>query len=178
MPGGYKRGWVPLEKIERDFMHPMYREHPEIAIWTNGRYEVICHDRENGQGVGIKYLSIKLLDRSPVRNWRHLQQIKNEVCGEEWTGIEIFPPESRLTDSANQYHLFCYPPEIEFGIGLDEESVVSDDETVEAFNADPNHKGQQEPWEEGLTTGRTDASADSRERMREMGRSQYGYNLP
>ncbi len=40
---------------------------------------------------GLRYLSIKRNDRLPIRNWQHLQQIKNDICGEESEGAELFP---------------------------------------------------------------------------------------
>lgn len=180
MPGGYKRGWEPLQRHSREELVEHYRRDPAIEIWSNGRYQVICRTQEPEGGNPMKHLSVHLHDRSPMRNWRHLQQIKNEVCGEDWTGIEFFPPEGRLVDSANEYHLFCFPPEVEFGVGfMEEESqpVVTDDELAAEYTADPNHKGRQEPWEEGLTTGRTPASAASRARARHFMGDRYGYEI-
>lgn len=171
--------WEPLEHIPKEETTDTYRDDPSVEIWANGRYQVIVYNQLSPGGLTIKHLSIHAHDRGPMRNWRHLQQMKNEACGEEWTGIEFFPPESRLTDTANEYHLFCFPPEVDLGVGLThEDAIVTDDEAAAAFTADPSHKGRQEPWEPGLTTGRTDASADSRERMRALGRERHGYDLP
>lgn len=54
------------------------------------------------------HLSIRRLDRSHIRDWRHNQQIKNELVGEECEAIELYPAESRLVDNANQYHIWCW----------------------------------------------------------------------
>jgi len=175
MPGGYIRKWEPMVKAEREDLHERYRDDPNVEVWTNDRYQCIVHNREGRAGNLVKQLSIHLHDRSPARNWRHLQQIKNECCGELWTGAEIFPPEDQLTDTANEYHMFCFPPEVNFGIGLEGKAIVSDDAMAEEFTEDSTHKGQQEPWEEGLTTGRTAASEDSRKRARKFANEQYGY---
>lgn len=176
MPGGYKRGWEPLRLLDFSEIKPFYRELHErgdcdVEVWLSDRYEVTVRASRTDP---VKHLSINTRDRSPMRNWRHLQQAKNEVCGELWTGIEIFPPEDQLTDTANQYHLFCFPPDFKvggftkeakfIGIGLGDHPLVSDDETAEAWNAAP-HPGRQEPWEDGLTTGRTDHSLPSREAL-------------
>lgn len=56
-----------------------------------------------------QWLSIKRLDRGVVRDWRHLQRIKTELCGPESEAVEIFPPESQLVDTANQFHLWVLP---------------------------------------------------------------------
>ena len=52
------------------------------------------------------HLSIKRRDKKIIRDWRHLQRIKNELVVPEHEGMELFPAESRLVDSANQYHLW------------------------------------------------------------------------
>ena len=54
------------------------------------------------------HLSIKRNDKKPFRDWRSLQEIKNLLIGPEHEGVELFPAESRLVDSANQYHLYVF----------------------------------------------------------------------
>lgn len=54
----------------------------------------------------IIHLSIKRLDKTPVHSWSHLQLIKNEVVGNEYEAVEIYPAESRIVNMANQYHLW------------------------------------------------------------------------
>lgn len=185
MPGGYKRGWEPLVKQKFEDIKPFYRELHErggcdVEVWLSSRYEVTIRASRTEP---VKHLSMNARDRSPQRNWRHLQQAKNEVCGELWTGIEIFPPEDQLTDAANQYHLFCFPPGFRVGgfttavgfvgIGLGDEPFVTDEDEVERWNDEP-HKGRQEPWEDGLTTGRTEHSRPARERLAEANDEQRG----
>lgn len=176
MPGGTLTAhWEAMQRrdIEPGFeVNPIYKTGKVKApdeIWTNDRYQCIVHYNEAKESdVVMKHLSIHSFDRGPMRNWRHLQQIKNEVCGEESTGIEFFPPESQLTDTANEYHLWVFPPSFDMGFGLGHEALVTDDEMAEDFTEDPRHKGRQEPWEPGLTTGRSEASKPSRERLREL----------
>ena len=55
------------------------------------------------------YLTIKRADKKAIHDWRHFQIIKNELCGEDREAIEIYPAESRLVDTANQYHLWVIP---------------------------------------------------------------------
>jgi hypothetical protein len=154
---------VPSERLDPAYVREVAGGQP-IELWISDRYECTVRTFPLG-GVTVRHLSINREDRRPVRNWRHLQQIKNEVCGELWTGAEYFPPEDRLIDSANQYHLFCFPPEVDFGpvLGAPGEGAVSDDDAVARWNGAP-HKGRQEPWEKGLTTGRTGHSARARQR--------------
>lgn len=72
------------------------------AIYKNNLYQVIVrvHDEY------VVHLSIKRIDKKPIKNWRHFQYIKNQLCAEENFAIEIYPPESMLVDTANQYHLW------------------------------------------------------------------------
>jgi hypothetical protein len=55
------------------------------------------------------HLDISRLDGQPVENWREMQRIKNELVGPECEAVELFPAESRLVDTANQYHLWVMP---------------------------------------------------------------------
>lgn len=176
MPGGYlHKGWEPMQRRDTD---PRFVPNPKIPpelrsdeVWLNNRYQCVVKymrsaDPEKPYGPeGMVHLSIHTLDRSPVRNWRHLQQIKNEVCGELRTGVEIFPPENALTDTSNEYHLWVFPEGFDLGFGIGEDPLVSDDEVAEEYNQAP-HPGQQEPWEPGLTTGRTEHSEEARKRLR------------
>ena len=56
------------------------------------------------------WLSIRRTQRSRLpRDWRDLQRIKAEIVGPEHEAIEIFPAESRVVDSADQFHLWVLP---------------------------------------------------------------------
>lgn len=89
-------------------------------LFKNSRYTVaIRHLPE-----GWTHLSIKRNDRSPIRDWRELQRIKNELCGPEREGIELFPAESRLVDVANQFHLWVAPLGTTFPIGFSDRMVA------------------------------------------------------
>ncbi|EQD58904.1 hypothetical protein B2A_04191, partial [mine drainage metagenome] len=73
---------------------------------------------------GATHLSIRRVDRKACRDWRHFQQIKNQLCGKEREGLELYPAESRLVDTANQYHLWVMPPGVKLEIGWSRRSVV------------------------------------------------------
>ena len=73
-------------------------------LFKNNHYQVHVIYHSNG----LRHLSIKRLDKAPVHDWRHFQWIKNELCGPEWAAVELYPPESCLVDTANQYHLFAF----------------------------------------------------------------------
>jgi hypothetical protein len=92
------------EVAPRLFAHPG-------ELFVNETYHVI---RER---VGpLWHLSI----RSGRRSWREYQQIKNQLVGPENEGVELYPAQSRLTDLADQYHLWVSADEhfrFPFGFG-------------------------------------------------------------
>lgn len=116
-----REAWLPFAKFDgRDIAGEWWEEQ-----WANNKYVVLVRSipamTTAGQG---KHLSIHATDRTHLRDWREYQRIKNEICGEEWEGVELYPAESRLVDGANQYHLFCYPPPFKFAFGYTERSVI------------------------------------------------------
>ena len=90
-----------------------YAELPDSEIWHNEAYVVIV-TRELDRALnpdqipGLVWLSIRRQDREPVRDWRDMQTIKNQLLGPECEAVEIYPAESRLVDAANQFHLFGF----------------------------------------------------------------------
>jgi hypothetical protein len=78
----------------------------------------------------VVWLSIKRIDKGAARDWRHFQEIKNMIVGPEHEGVELFPAESRLTDTANQYHLWVLrSPTLRFPFGF-ETRVLQNDAVV------------------------------------------------
>jgi len=73
-------------------------------IWSNGAYEVSVNREDD-----IVHLSLKNYQRTTDIPWQHKQWIKNDIMGEEYEACELFPAESRLVNTANQYHLWCFP---------------------------------------------------------------------
>lgn len=83
----------------------------------------------------IVHLSIKRRDRAPIHDWRDLQTIKNMLVGAEHEGVELYPAESRLVDTANQYHLFVLlDPTKRFPFGF-RERLVMNAEAAATINA-------------------------------------------
>tara|TARA_R110002020_G_scaffold320541_4_gene536460 strand:- start:112 stop:633 length:522 start_codon:yes stop_codon:yes gene_type:complete len=87
------------------------------------------------------WLSIKRKDKRPVNNWQDMQSIKNRLVGTECDAIQLFPSESRLLNTANQYHLIVFPEGWAFPFGwgkrtVFEEQFPKDGGAVQAFNGD------------------------------------------
>ena len=61
-------------------------------------------------------------------DWREFQQIKNELCGEEYCGIELYPPESRMVDTVNVFHIWVMPKDKDLPLGYAYRDVSFDQE--------------------------------------------------
>ena len=100
--------WTPFE--EGEAANPF----GEGRCVFNSIYQVSIQEQDTD---GWVWLSIVRRDREAVHDWRDLQRIKNEVCGPEREAVEIYPAESRLVDTNNQYHLWVLPPGVQFPAG-------------------------------------------------------------
>jgi hypothetical protein len=72
------------------------------VLWKNNVYAVAVYDESRG----ITHVTVQRLDGTPARDWRHLQQIKNEVAGLEREAVELYPAQSRVVDMTNATHLW------------------------------------------------------------------------
>lgn len=92
--------------------------------WVNLDYHamVLRPEAEAGE-FAITWVSIKRHDRKAIRDWRVFQAIKNDVLGPEVEAVELFPAESRLADSVNQYHLWALPEGQSFPFGFESRFV-------------------------------------------------------
>lgn len=122
----------PIEKVRAILAEQMKRR-----FYKNSIYTVIVTPVEKEPGheslPDVLWLSIRRNDRAPIRDWRHLQRIKNELVGAECEGVELYPAESRLVDTVNQYHLFVFEsPVMRFPFGFDDRYVRDHDAVVEA----------------------------------------------
>ncbi len=104
-------------------------------LWVSGRYAVYVrygHETgwetkdEDGKPVILRltHLSIKRHDRQPMHDWRDLQMIKTVLCGPESEAMEVYPAESRLVDTANQYHLWVLPKGLHLPFGFTDGRLV------------------------------------------------------
>jgi hypothetical protein len=146
-----RRPWQPLQPAT--VTHEQYDEHGLRApdrCYVNDLYSVFVHELEHD----VLHVSLHRHNRAPVRDWRHLQQIKNEVAGPERIAVEVFPAESQLVDAANEYHLFVWPRDIAFPFTL----LASDQPRQVATQREGEReygktKARQREWQPGLTTG-------------------------
>tara|TARA_R110002020_G_scaffold185640_3_gene383359 strand:+ start:1033 stop:1617 length:585 start_codon:yes stop_codon:yes gene_type:complete len=147
------RKWESFEQV-----HEVINDQPHLVkleksmqakgttVWENNRYlvhrEPVPSDEHNfGNETEVIWLSIKARDDSARHDWREFQWIKNELCGEDWEGFELYPSEERLIDSVNQFHLWCLAPPARFPIGWWGRSVVEENTT---------NYGSQRKWESNM----------------------------
>jgi len=104
----YVQNWQTMKFSERQTDLAGLTE--TIDIYINDLY--LCVVREYQE---CTHLSIKKHDKSPVHNWQHLQQIKNDICGNEREAIELYPAMSRIIDTCNQYHLWVLRERLSIG---------------------------------------------------------------
>ena len=130
-----KETWTPLQLAELKPTSPnadlvdKALATEDFKIYLNNLYQVAVYEHEETEHFpAYWHLSIKRVDRSAKHDWRHLQRIKNELCGIENEGVELYPAESRLVDTANQFHLwvFCNPT-MRFQFGFTERAVSEGD---------------------------------------------------
>lgn len=123
---------------------------PPDEIWVNDEYQCFVKYLESRGKGGLLSLSIKRNDKRPAHDWRELQAIKNEVCGWEREGIEIYPAEARLVDEADQTWLWVMPAGVSLELGFHARKV---DTPASHAARKATGKGSQRDWRPGLSTG-------------------------
>lgn len=108
-----KEGWGDWEDI------PPIRWHQSPVPPIDGLYKFVKNNIYSVQFVEqstewgvLTRLLIRRHDTKTTVSWSHKQRIKNELVGTEAIAIEVFPPESKLFDCANIYHLWIVPSNI------------------------------------------------------------------
>jgi hypothetical protein len=116
---------VPYEKA----LATLQSIHANEKIFINNLYQVNVRKQRPmyPEWPDMIHLSIKRRDKKPIHDWRHMQRIKNEILGPEYEAIELYPKESRLVDSANQYHLWVFFDEkFTLNVGFNDGRFVKD----------------------------------------------------
>jgi len=98
---GYCQGRLPDVFERMHLVERLVQATVAPRVFVNNIYRVQMR-RESS----LVQLSIARHDGKPCKNWRHFQQIKNELVGPEFEAAELYPAESRLVDMDNEYHLW------------------------------------------------------------------------
>lgn len=88
----------------------LFSEVMNSEYWINDIYQVAVRKAEHAipfiNSDAVKVLSVKRIDQEPIFDWRHMQEMKNELFGSEREMVQLFPSEERLVDTANQYWFY------------------------------------------------------------------------
>lgn len=123
------RPWRPF--AETIPTRPDGTQDPDILagheqFWSNSHYLVFTrviepsseYDRDkivDPDAPPMVHLSMRTVENDTRHDWREMMRVKNDLLGPEWEGAELYPAESRVVDTANQYHLWCVQFTFPFG---------------------------------------------------------------
>lgn len=110
--------------------------------WQNDIYDVTRRHYPSGwPETNSPYIKLGIcsLDGLARHDWRDMQAIKNQLAGEEWEAVELFPAESRLVDPSNYYILFCIPERFPFGL-FEGRQVIDADQCIAPQRPFPKSK--------------------------------------
>jgi hypothetical protein len=129
-------GWTPFKETSSILLElvPQDAKKPE-KLYQNSRYWVFLFTTPLAAGRILIELAIRNKDQSAKHDWREFQRIKNELLGPEEEAVELYPAESRLTDTKNEFHLWCIRG-MQFPFGWNEREVSEASE-------------RQRPWPDG-----------------------------
>lgn len=121
--------------VSRDAAAQQVQVLRQQTVYMNARYQVnvLPVPMPFGPACGdVAWLSIKRRDRAAIHDWRALQEIKNRIVGPDHEGFEVYPAESRLVDTANQYHLWVFlDSKVRLPVGFREREVMGADAAAE-----------------------------------------------
>jgi hypothetical protein len=80
---------------------------------ANNLYVVLVRPFLDEQGNEVIHLAIRTASQLEPP-WRDMQRIKNEICGEESTAVQVMPPSSELVDEADMYHMWVLSDRLPF----------------------------------------------------------------
>lgn len=147
----HPRHWEPLTQLQP---HQTFRK-PEVVAETANHYGVSLDEANKlldeeeakclffinslyqvsmsrvyvdwfGEPKDIIQLCIRRRDGAMIWDWRHFQQIKNELCGEECEGLQLFPAESRKVDTSNKWHIWVVADGTRMPFGWQQRDVQDD----------------------------------------------------
>ena len=110
------------EATARDFLET---DHYMNRYYVNEIYQVqVAPTGVNGDYL---HLNIRRRDGGMIKDWRHFQQIKNEIAGPEREAVEIYPAESRKVDTSNKWHLWVLPEGEKVNLGWKDRDISYDE---------------------------------------------------
>lgn len=99
---------APLSQINEQRLGKFMSPFPvkEMGLWRNDQWQVLVSEGKPDKN-GIVMLHLLAYPAGEHRDhWAVLQQIKNEVLGEEQEMCQLYPAESRMVNAQPMYHLW------------------------------------------------------------------------
>jgi len=97
------------------------QDHEKATYYVNDLYQVQV--APYGPAKEWLHINIRRRDGGMFKDWRHFQQIKNEIAGPEREAVEVYPAESRKVDTSNKWHLWVLPEGQRVNVGWPERDV-------------------------------------------------------
>jgi hypothetical protein len=94
------------DEVKSNLLARFVRMFSDSDLYENESYQVLVSHKDCPSS--IVHLAVSRQDDKPVHSWADLQAIKNQLCGPESEGVELYPAESRLLDISNTYHLWVF----------------------------------------------------------------------
>ena len=110
-------------------------------IYLNDRYQVDVRELPEGW----LWLSFKRRDKQAIHDWREIQEVKNGIVGKEREAVELYPAESRLVDTSNQFHLFALPEGEKFPFGYGDRMIVKGHDDYDGTGGSRQRDFENEP---------------------------------
>lgn len=85
-------------------------------VYSNNKYSVLIRTVVTDWGP-VEHAAIRNVSGTDIP-WKEKQRIKNELFGEEYAAVEVFPKESELVDEAPMYHLWVLPKGMNLPFGI------------------------------------------------------------
>ena len=129
---------LKISTMKRKEARQVIEDRVTLPRYVNDKYRVTVDNRND-----VVHLSISRVDGSSTHDWRELQEIKNQLVGQDCEGLELYPAESRKVDLANQTHLWVLKdPELRLPIGYTSGQMVNDCEGLFGINQRPHSQGE------------------------------------
>jgi hypothetical protein len=102
-------------------------EDAKCECYVNDIYQVQTQPIALDDSTTILHINVRRRDGGAIFDWRHMQQIKNELAGPEREGFDLYPAESRKVDTSNKYHIWVLPEGARMPVGWTERDVQYDE---------------------------------------------------
>lgn len=179
IPEASARGLHPDPFVFKETESTVEAPYPHVCFFESRWFFVIVTEVITADSAfEMTWLSIRRNDRKALNDFRHLQRIKNSLCGPEREAVQLYPAESRLMDAANQTHLWVLGEDERFPWGYAIRDVLTATEARQLTDAGHAVGAAQRAFEEEIEANPRDVDellADQRQQVHTYHRPKYLY---